>query len=302
MSHAARQLTKIGVFYDGNYFDRVGKYYCHQHEKRAWISIPGLHDYIRYRVADSESVDMRHCQVIDAHYFRGRFSAQKTKEKGDSAFYNDRALDDILMRENVMAHYLPMNFVGKEKGVDVWLALEAFELTIYKKFDVVVLIASDSDYIPLVRKLKTLGTRVMALNWFISYEGEDGYSRETRPSQMLLREVNYPVIMSEVIDEMDKTKGEERDVLSGLFQRRRNQSPRTGAAEAAWKIGFIEALYEHFGFIRPEGFGKNVYFRYVTLDDASPDELEKGMEVSFLAGPETPKGPSAAKVRMTSAS
>ncbi|WP_250501572.1 hypothetical protein [Caballeronia sp. AZ7_KS35] len=121
MSHAARQLTKIGVFYDGNYFDRVSKYYNHQHEKKAWISIPGLHEYSRYKVADEEAVDIGNCQVIDAHYFRGRFSAQKSKEKGGDAFYYDRVVDDMLMRENVTAHYLPMNFAGKEKGIDVWL-------------------------------------------------------------------------------------------------------------------------------------------------------------------------------------
>ncbi len=42
----------------------------------------------------------------------------------------------FLMSEGVTTHYLPLrNFGGRreEKGIDVWLALEAFELAIYKK-------------------------------------------------------------------------------------------------------------------------------------------------------------------------
>ncbi|BCQ24584.1 NYN domain-containing protein [Caballeronia sp. NK8] len=299
MSHAARQLTKIGVFYDGNYFDRVSKYYNHRHDKRAWISIPGLHEYIRYRVADEEAVDMRNCQVTDAHYFRGRFSAQKSKEKGDDAFYYERVVDDMLMRENVTAHYLPMNFAGKEKGIDVWLALEAFDLSIHKHFDVVVLIASDSDYIPLVRKLKTLGIRVMVVTWTFTQAVSSGDAKPERPSTMLLKEVSYRIPMSEVIDRMDETKGDERDVLSDLFQRRRDRQPNSSAPEADWKIGIIESLTEKYGYIRPENGLKKIYFYYSALTDAESDELEIGMEVSYLEGTGQ-KGPFAKKVRTVS--
>ncbi|BBU28774.1 hypothetical protein BTHE68_25080 [Burkholderia sp. THE68] len=297
MSHAARQLTKIGVFYDGNYFDRVSKYYNHRHDKRAWISIPGLHEYIRYKVADEEKVDPRNCQVIDAHYFRGRFSAQKSQEKGNDALLNDRVVDEILMRANVTAHYLPMNFAGKEKGIDVWLALEAFELSIHKQFDVVVLIASDSDFIPLVRKLKTLGIRVMAISWSITRDAVDGDANVERPSQMLHKEVTYSVTMSEVIDRMDESKGAERDALSTLFKRQRNRQPPAGAVESDWKVGVIGTLKEHWGFIKPETGSKDVYFRYSTLADLDPDDLEAGMEVSYLEAAESSRGPMADKVR-----
>ncbi len=109
-------------------------------------------------MAQAERVDYRNCQIIDVYYFRGRFSAQQCVEKGDNVLYQERVLDDILMRTNVTAHHLPMNGMGKEKGIDVWLALEAFELSIYKSFDLIVLIAGDSDYIPLARKLKTLAS------------------------------------------------------------------------------------------------------------------------------------------------
>jgi uncharacterized LabA/DUF88 family protein/cold shock CspA family protein len=296
MSHSARQLTRIGVFYDGNYFDRVSKYYNHQHEKKAWISISGLHAYICFAVAQGENVEFNNCQVVDAHYFRGRFSAHKSKEKGEQALFYDRVIDDILMQENVTTHYLPMNFAGKEKGIDVWLALEAFELTILKQFDVVVLVASDSDYIPLVRKLKTRGVRAMAVSW--SFRMTDD-ARPERPSQMLHKEVSYSLMMSDVIDKMDSSVDPEREVLSTLFKRPRDRRPIAGAAESDWKTATIESLMDKYGHLRADHDSPQLYFYYSALIDADPDDLEVGMEVTYQEG-KGQKGSYAKKVRTAS--
>lgn len=73
----------------------------------------------------------------------------------------------------------------------MWLALEAYELAIYKRFDVSVLVACDGDFRPLVRKLNTLGTRVVLLAWDFKYFDATGQERETRTAQVLLDEVSY---------------------------------------------------------------------------------------------------------------
>ena len=91
--------------------------------------------------------------------------------------YKERVFDDVLVREGVTTHYLPLSREG-EKGIDVWLALEAYELAIYKRYNVVVLVASDGDFLPLVRKLNTLGTRVMILGWDFKYVDQNGNDRE----------------------------------------------------------------------------------------------------------------------------
>lgn len=167
MPTTSSRLTRIGVFYDGNYFLHVSNYYNYSHERRSRISISGLHAFIRRQVAEEEGVNERLCQIVDAHYFRGRLNAHEANQRGNQLFY-DRLFDDILMSEGVVTHYLPVKtYQGyrQEKGIDVWLALEAFELAQYKKFDVVVLITSDGDYVPLIRKLNTLGSRIMVLSW-----------------------------------------------------------------------------------------------------------------------------------------
>jgi cold shock CspA family protein/uncharacterized LabA/DUF88 family protein len=224
------KLMRIGVFYDGNYFFHVSNYYNYEHPRKARLSVSGLHDFIRHQVAKAENTDTRLCQVVDSHYFRGRLSSYEAE--GQNKLLSERIFDDILMNEGVVTHYLPLkNREGKyeEKGIDVWLALEAFELSIYKKFNVVVLVASDGDYVPLIRKLNTLGIRVMVLAWDFEYaDDRTGKLKKTTTSIELLEEVTYPIPMQEVIE----NKVNRNDpVVNGLFVARDLYSNRPRVQE-----------------------------------------------------------------------
>ena len=194
-------ILRIGIFYDGYYFYKVSNYYKYEHEKKSRISISGLHNFIRSEIAALTKVDIRQCQIIDAHYFKGRSSAKELGEKVQS----ERVFEDILMRENIVSHYLPLRYsdnnVVQEKGIDVWLALEAYELAIHKRFDILVLVAGDGDYVPLVRKLHTLGTQVMLICWDFSYHNESGGVVETKTSWQLQEEVFYPVQMHQRMEQ-----------------------------------------------------------------------------------------------------
>lgn len=68
------KLIRIGVLYDGGYLQVVSDYYKYHHERKARLSIRGVHEFIESEVAREEGVDQRYCHVVDAHYFRGRFS------------------------------------------------------------------------------------------------------------------------------------------------------------------------------------------------------------------------------------
>ncbi len=214
-----KKLIRIGVFYDGNYFFHVSNYYNYIHSKQSRISISGLHDFIRRHVAELEygSKESSHCQIVDAHYFRSRLGAAEASQKGNLLYY-DRVFDDILLSEGITTHYMPLKSMSGlqkfDKSIDVWLALEAFELTFYKKFDVVVLIASDSDYVSLVRKLNSLGTRVMLLSWDFEYRDDYGNHKVTRTSQDLIDLVTYPVYLEEIINNPDES---EKYLIDNLF-------------------------------------------------------------------------------------
>ena len=59
MAASDSKLTRVGVFYDGNFFFHVSNYYHYYHERRARISVSGLHEFIRHQVADAEGSDVK---------------------------------------------------------------------------------------------------------------------------------------------------------------------------------------------------------------------------------------------------
>ncbi|KGE87206.1 NYN domain-containing protein [Phaeodactylibacter xiamenensis] len=302
-------LIKIGVFYDGNYFYHVSNFYNYVHERKTRISIKGLHEFIRHKVAELEGdgTNVNHCQIVDAHYFRGRLSASEVSHKGKQLYY-ERVFDDILMSEGVTTHYLPLrnNNYGRkaEKGIDVLLALEAFEQVFYKQFDVLVLIASDSDYVPLIRKVNSRGTRVMVLSWDFEYTDDYGNQRATRTSQDLLEEVTYPLAMHEIID---NRVTRDSHIVNNLFvpktdhytkkdyrgdnhhsykeQPEKEEEPVTEVMitqDGAYHSSTILSLKEGFGFIAYPP--NNLFFHHSEVQNCDFNDLLVNDRVEFRLG------------------
>jgi cold shock CspA family protein len=323
------KLTRIGIFYDGNFFFHVSNYYHYHHERRARISIGGLHAFVRQQVADCEKTDPRYCQIVDAHYFRGRLRAADAEDR--DLLYKERVFDDVLVREGVTTHYLPLTREG-EKGIDVWLALEAYETAIYKRFDVVVLVVCDGDFLPLVRKLNTLGTRVMVLGWDFRYFDANNNERETRTAQVLLDEVTYPIMMHPIIED----RARQRDsLINGLFVPRKefgsnpmiprpavlapsfpslpNPAPRNGGEGgkglpappegegAPLSTGWIQTLKNGYGFIVPDQGGPNMFFFHEDVMGTDFFDLKTGDRVQYVVG-QNDRGVCAKEVRRLTAS
>jgi len=278
-------ILRIGIFYDGYYFYKVSNYYKYEHEKKSRISISGLHDFIRSEIAALTKTDIGQCRIIDAHYFKGRSSAKELGEKVQS----ERVFEDILMRENIVSHYLPLRFgdnnTVQEKGIDVWLALEAYELAIYKHFDILVLVAGDGDYVPLVRKLHTVGTQVMLVCWDFSYHNENGDVVETKTSRQLQEEVFFPVHMHQRIEQNDS------DYIKELFVTERFFDKQPVVNSVRYDFTPFEEKEEHISTIfsiNPNGFGfisdaerNNIFFHYSRVTNCEFHELKFGMKVKY---------------------
>lgn len=297
-------LSRIAVFYDGNYFYHVSNYYCYGHPRRTRLSIPGIHEFIVKYIATYEGIAPKFCQIVDCHYFRGRLPAMEANER--QILLNERIFDDILMREGIVTHYLPMTKSG-EKGVDVSLALEALELAILKQYNVVVLIASDGDYVPLIRKLNSLGIRVMVCGWDFEYTDDQGNSRYTSTSSRLMSEAAYAVKMHDIINGIQKVPGINPDML--FVARDQENDPGenlisgTGSGNgtssdyflsspvpayqddprSARKQGRIVQLRSGYGFISSDT-GKNIFFFIEELRNCSFDELACGDLMEYDLG------------------
>lgn len=297
------KVRRIGIFYDGNYFARVSSYYNYHHERRSRISISGFHDFLRSEVARQEGTEARFCQVVDAHYYRGRLKAAEAEQR--DVLLSERQFDDILVREGVVAHYLPMG-PGGEKGIDVLLALDAFELAMYKHYDVVVLVTADGDFLPLVRKLNSIGVRVMVTAWDIKFSDATGIERETRASHSLLDEATYPLLMHKIIESSPDLDSFGFFIKShnSLCNSRASESSASMAADADLEDedliqGVVSSLKESsgYGFIRPDGSGETLFFHASSLSGCEFSELSPGSRVSFAVG-QTERGLAARSISL----
>ena len=158
----------IGVFIDGGYYAKVNR--SLKAVESSIIKVRSLFEFISKRLAYEESVNPSDCQITEAHYFRGRYRVKDAYDK--HLLYNERKFEDTLIENDVIFHYKHLREVEKdgqvqviEKGVDVWFALEAYELATFRKFDYVVLITGDADHEMLVRKLKALKIKTVLLTW-----------------------------------------------------------------------------------------------------------------------------------------
>ena len=318
------RLITVGVFYDGNYFNHVSTYYKYSHARRARLSVAGLHRFVRAQITGTTSStilnppphsasrldsrdgskEMRRCQVVDAHYFRGRLSALEAAAK--DTLLNERLFEDVLMKEGVTTHALPVvrrrdQSLG-EKGLDVWFALEAYEQTLLKRYDVTVLVACDRDYLPLVRKLNMLGGEVMVLGWDFTHIDEMGVERQTVTSIDLLAEAAYPLAMHEVIESADPSDvlvnglfvedlGRHREVVRSSVASEEPNFPDEPAAETPLdtergptRIGTIQTLKEGYGFISTDFSSKNLFFSWADLLQVPFDALQVGDKVGYYLG------------------
>jgi uncharacterized LabA/DUF88 family protein/cold shock CspA family protein len=290
---------RVGVFYDGNYLLHASNYYNYIHGRRNRLSINGLHSFIRKRVAREEGIEEKWAQLMESHYFRGRINANEASQRGNQ-LYNDRVFEDILMAEGVHTHYLPLrNFGGRkeERGIDVWLSLEVLQMALQDKIDVAVLIISDTDYVPLMRKLQSLGVRTMLLAWEFEYTNDDGVHMVTKTSHELLQLATYPIPMHA---EIEQGLAAEDPVITKLFvdtDLLSREEPAPSIAPGEVQVSQILSIKNGFGFVRYPN--NNLFFHQLdVIGDFS--ELQPGDMVEFTIDKNAMKQDVAKNVRRLS--
>ena len=314
-------VIKIGIFYDGNYLYHVSNYYVFHHHHHMRLSISGLHEFVREEVARREHTTAEFCRIVDAHYFRGRYTTQIVEQKG--WIRGERIFEDVLMYNGVTTHFWPMT-EGNEKSVDVALALEAYEMTHLRHYDVCVLVAGDSDYAPLVQKIQATGTRAMVLGWEFEFINDRGLRHETHVSKRLMADATYPVMMSDVIESgkydpgspislfVARTSDNEEDEASDYWEDDveeddENEGAEVRKAASSENVASEDLRYGHivllnpsgWGFIEPEGDGVDIFFCYADLVDTTFDRLRHIATVSYTEGLNE-KGPIARTIHLVS--
>ena len=183
----------IGVFIDGGYYAKIDEGL--KKNLSLQVNLSSLLAYLRRQVSAKYQVPYEDCQITENHYFRGRYRVYDANNK--HLLYSERKFEDALIENDVIFHYKHLREVKKgsevtivEKGIDTWYALETYELTLLRKFEVVVLITGDADHEMIARKLKALKSRVLLLTWNMS-------EASSSTSRYLKEEANWHIELSE---------------------------------------------------------------------------------------------------------
>ncbi len=196
-------MTRIAIFYDGNFILHSSNYYCYIHDIKKRIALGGLQKYFISKVAEIIEEPEKYIKISQSHYFRGRLNAFDASTRGNQ-LYNDRVFDDILMSEGIQTHYLPLrNVSGKkeESGTTVGLSVEAIQVVERHLADVVLFVVSDADFLPLIRKMREYDVYTIVAGWDFEYVNDDGTKVTTRTSQDLRNTADYSIMLTEEIDE-----------------------------------------------------------------------------------------------------
>lgn len=200
------KYKSIGLFIDGGYYAKIND--ALEENLSLNINVDRLMTFIREKIAEISNSKSSECHITESHYFRGRYRANDANTK--HLLYSERKFEDSLIENDVIFHYKHLREVQKdgnvtviEKGIDVWFALEAYELATIRNFDYVVLITGDADHEMLVKKLKALKIHTVLLTWDVSDD------KSTSTARILKDEVCTHI-------EINKIAAVDKDLLKSL--------------------------------------------------------------------------------------
>ncbi len=189
-------FQSIGLFIDGGYYAKINE--ALENNLNVNICMPELFRFIRKQVSQLSGAPEGDCHIVESHYFRGRYRVNEASSK--HLLFRERKFEDSLIENDVVFHYKHLREVHREgettvieKGVDVWFALEAYELSAIRRFDYVVLITGDADHEMLLRKLKAQKIRAILLTWDVTQ------GTTTSTARMLREEAYAHIELSELV-------------------------------------------------------------------------------------------------------
>ena len=182
----------IGLFIDGGYFAEVSKEAQRQGMK---LGVQQLLNFCRAYTASHYKFDVDDCQITEKHFYRGRHYANKAKEM--NLLGSERTFEDTMISHDMVFHYKHLRTSPEgsliEKGIDVWFALETYEIAIARNLDIVIVMTGDGDHEMLLAKIKALKKKAILL----TYNNAD----ENAVSRLLREEASLHIELTEVLKE-----------------------------------------------------------------------------------------------------
>lgn len=272
------RFTRIAFFYDGNFFIHASLRFATVHPIRQRLDLEGFENYLALEAAKALG-SSRHL-ISERHFFRGKPLGGAPSSGGH--------LEDALLLRGYTVHQLPLLGDAEkgyvEKGVDVALAVEALAGAADRRFDVLVLVAGDGDFIPLVRKLRTYGVPTV-LPFFDLPAPQEGH-QETRTSKALAKECHWVVDMGAVAESAIRSGDRLAGQVFGIRPLSLGEVNEFYSNEGLVMEGVISRIFPTGtgGRILVEDTGEDLFFPIQEVAEGT-GELQVGDRVRFLRVP-----------------
>jgi len=139
-------------------------------------------------------------EIISCRYYIGVIRAKEDDEKGQKLRREQQKLFAYLTKQNftIKKGYLMSN-EGKyhEKGVDVQIAVDMLIGAYENLYDTAILLSSDTDLIPAIKKIKYMGKNVEYIGF--AHKPSFGLQKYVTLSRLLIKEEIEPFVFKTLI-------------------------------------------------------------------------------------------------------
>ncbi len=141
----------------------------------------------------------RGCNIISCRYYIGIVRAEEGNEKGQELRREQQKLFAhlISLKQNFVikrGYIINNNNTYHEKGVDVKLAVDLLVGAYDNIYDVAILISSDTDLIPAIKKVRHLGKEVEYIGF--SFKPSTALTAASSSSRLLIKKELEPFVFS----------------------------------------------------------------------------------------------------------
>ncbi|MFI9553739.1 NYN domain-containing protein [Nonomuraea endophytica] len=196
---------RLGVFYDGGWFNRLWLYMAHDSKWQSGLAFRGVHGVLRWYVHRELGHPLEAISLGEAHYVLGRPPGLTPEDARVGRWIpvgSSQTWDQILDKEGITRHdtYLaPRPGSVKSVGADVTLALVTADRALSARLDIVVLVASDGHMVPLVRYLRERNITVIVPSIDSFATTLEGVLRPIKTEPALMQEADHAPPWDELV-------------------------------------------------------------------------------------------------------
>jgi uncharacterized LabA/DUF88 family protein len=162
-SESPDDFSKVVVFIDNAYFLRLKKYFFKSGIKFS------TKNFIE-NVVKKNNLVVEKIFLYDAPPFQDKqptFEEKKMKEIYDKFVFRFRKEGIIVREGRTQRLKVDGSFIYRQKGVDMLLGIDAVSiLNSFPKLKKIVLLTGDSDFVPVVERLKEIGIETLLFTYF----------------------------------------------------------------------------------------------------------------------------------------